>query len=184
MSGRNHNIAIVLIVLFCLAINFLGCDRRKGLFVNKAELAKRGIHKIADGLDAYFDRFGHYPEDIYKLREKGFLSRFPSNPYQKEGTQMMQVKMGAPVAGDFTYLKIYRERFSDEIMYYILILWGPDGYENEDVLDASYNYEQAHLTEWIDMPDGTPDPYLTIIKGQLRLMPETAVEEKKEEEGK
>ena len=57
-------------------------------------------------------------------------------------------------------------------MYYVLILWGPKGTKGEDVLDAVYDYEDTHLYAWEDMLDGKPDPYLTLIKGQLRLMPE------------
>jgi hypothetical protein len=160
-----------LVVVFFIALNILACGRG-GVFENKKEVSIENIGRIAAAINAYFDRFGQYPEDINLLKEKGFLSRFPFNPYRDGNVEMTQVKVSTPVPGDFSYLKIYRERFSDEVMYYILILWGPPGTANSDVLDAAFNYDDPHLTEWVGMPDGKSDDYLTIIKSELRLKPE------------
>jgi len=173
MSGRNLSFAIRISLLLLLALNFLACGRG-GVFEDKNKVAMENINRIADGANAYFDKFGVYPEDINALKDKGFLSRFPFNPYRKGNSEMMAVRVSTPVPGDFSYLKIYRDRGSDEIMYYVLILWGLPGTKSPDVLDAAYNYDDTHLTEWIDMPDGKSDPYLTIIKSDLRLMPEGA----------
>ncbi len=165
----------IIIAIFCATL-LISCGRGS-TFEDKNQIAIDNINKIAQGLDAYWDKFGAYPEDINVLKTEGFLTRFPFNPYQKEGTQMMQVPVATPLPGDFSYLKIYRGRFSNEIMYYVLILWGPKGTKGEDIFDNAYDYDNTHLTNWENMPDGTPDPYLVIIKSQLRLMPEGEGEE-------
>jgi hypothetical protein len=169
MSSNAFKISVLIAI--GLSVIILACSQRTGLFVNKKEIAIENIDGIARELNAYFDKLGEYPEDITALKERGFFKRFPLNPYRDDPAEMMEVKVSTPTAGDFSYIKIYRERFSEEIMYYLLILWGPADVENTDVIDASFDYEQAHLTEWYDMPDGKPDRYLKIIMGELRLMP-------------
>jgi len=168
---RHDNFPIIFIAVILSATLLLSCGRG-GMFEDKEKLALENINIMAKGLDSYFDKYGKYPEDITVLKDMGFLPQFPFNPFQEGNVQMMQVPVSTPVPGDFSYLKIYRGRFSDEIMYYVLILWGPSGTKGADVLDGAYDYDDTHLTGWEEMPDGFPDPYLTLIKSQLRLMPE------------
>ncbi len=174
MRGIHSSLPVLLIILFALNI---ACSKSGGLFDNRKELALRNMDRIERELNAYYDKFGVYPDNLDVLREKGFISRFPMNPYSDDKSQLKQVRMDEPSPGDFTYLKIYHDRFSDEIMYYVLILWGPENYKNEDIFDASYDYEIAHLTTWYNMPDGKPDHYLKIIKSELRMKPDSPPEE-------
>ena len=172
-----RNYKMVLFIMVILSISFIGCSERGGIFTNKKEDAIRGIDLIAGRLNQYFEKNGEYPEDIYQLKEEGFLSAFPFNPYVEGNKAMIKVKVSAPSTGDFSYLKIYRDSDSDEIMYYVLILWGPSGHENKDVLDANFDYGNFKFTTWDDKPDGKPDRYLKIIKSELQLKPASAEEE-------
>lgn len=165
-----RNYKIILLIAVILSISVTGCSQRGGIFGDSdEEKAIKGIELIAQRLNQYFEKNGEYPEDIYKLREEGFLSTFPANPYVEGNKKMIKVKVSVPVAGDFSYLKIYRDSGSNEIMYYVLILWGPAGHKNKDVLDATFDYGNFKFTAWDDKPDGKPDRYLKIIKSELQI---------------
>ena len=169
MKHRNKLLFILMaIITSCLLIN--GCSERDGVFVDEKEIARENLGHIAYALNRYFDKFSEYPEEIMMLKEKGFLNRFPFNAFRGRDTQMIKVKVSAPVAGDFSYLKIYRNKKSDQIMRYVLILWGEEGTRGKDILDPNYDYERAHLTSWTELSDGQPDPYIDIILGELRMI--------------
>jgi hypothetical protein len=165
---KKYEIAILIAVM--LSILFSGCSERGGILGDSdKEIAIQGIDKIAQRLNNYFVQKGEYPEDVMQLKEEGFLSRFPQNPYFEGNKGMIPVKVAVPSAGDFSYIKIYRDAGSSEIMYYILILWGPRDHKGEDFFDASFDYDTYKFTTWDIKPDGTPDRHLKMIKSELQL---------------
>lgn len=155
----------------------INCSERGGLFEDKEAKAIEGLELIAERLNNYFDVEGNYPEDISILKDEGFLSRFPFNPYVEGNKEMIQVKVSTPATGEFSYLKIYKDANSTEIMYYVLILWGEANHKGEDILDGAFDYDNFRFTGWESKPDGSPDRLLKLIKSELRTKPASAERE-------
>ena len=175
MSLKTNRIVIFTLVILCIAA--ISCSERGGVFEDKEAKAIEGLELIGERLNNYFDKEGNYPEDISILKDEGFLSRFPFNPYVEGNKEMIQVRVSTPTAGDFSYLKIYKDDNSTEIMYYVLILWGEANHKGEDILDGAFDYDNFKFIGWESKPDGSPDRILKIIKSELRVKPASAERE-------
>lgn len=176
MSVKTNKIVIFTLVILCIAS--ISCSERGGgVFEDKEAKAIEGLELIAGRLDNYFDKEGNYPDDISILKDEGFLSRAPFNPYVEGNKEMIQVRVSVPATGDFSYLKIFKDANSSEIMYYVLILWGEANHKGEDILDGAFDYDNFKFTGWDSKPDGSPDRILKIIKSELRAKSVSTEEE-------